>query len=132
MNRYCAMLTALEAIGTLYNHAVAAHECRRLKIAHVTHKKSVSGGINDKVISMQRKRSATADNILVSISLLGNIFYNLPMQLPRLFESEGIAVGVFVFSEYLRKNRHLEISCLFTTFIIYFTINRKKMEYLFQ
>ena len=80
MNRDNAKPAALKRVRPFYDNAVTAHKIARFKIAYVAGKYSVTRAVNDKLLTVQAKRSALADNILVTVAMLGHVLDHLAVQ----------------------------------------------------
>ena len=100
MYGYRSHSAVLEQIGTLDNDTVPTHQRGRLEICDIANEKAIAGGIYDKGIAVHSKTAASADNVLVIVSVLGNVLDCLTVQRSCSLKPKRITIGIFPHAKY--------------------------------
>ena len=80
MNGNYTHSAAVKKIRPFDYNAVAAHKIAGFQIPNVARKQSLTGGVNNEGLTVQAKRTASANHVFVTVTVFGYVFYNLSVQ----------------------------------------------------
>ena len=101
MHRYGAKIATVQRIRALDYHTVTTHKIACLKIANVAGEQALARRIDYKLLPVQAKRAASANHVIVTVTILCNVLYHLAVERSCALKLEGVAIRVFIPSEKL-------------------------------